>query len=367
MTKKTIPAVSIITPMYNAEKYIGECLDSLRAQTFTDFEVIIVDDGSTDNSVAIVEKYIPKLKNRLQLIRLKNNSGGCAAIPRNIAMKIARGEYLLFVDADDAITKTALEEMYTIAKKFNADVISCERFYSINGEIKVNSIDMKKIEPTSYLSNGYELVSPALLNPSLEKRLLALHNYKLIWNFCGKFVRRDLLMEHDIKMVGIGAEDLIFTCCLLCAAPKYILVPNAIYFYRSLEDSLTHKPMTIAGNLQKWVRMSVEGLDYMDAFMDKFQCAPELKYIAFEALMQEFMRTILQVYQLVSAPRLDEFIRSQLATTGSSDIMTSFIFSRMNTFNLRILKQQETIRKQQQQIQELQEQLHQSQKGPVND
>lgn len=122
--KKTIPAVSIIIPMYNTEQYIRDCLDSILAQTFQDFEVIVVDDCSTDNSVLIVESYLPKFNqgvNRLKLIRSEKNSN-TPGMPRNVGIRFSRGEYILFVDSDDAITPTALEELYPIAKKFDADV-----------------------------------------------------------------------------------------------------------------------------------------------------------------------------------------------------------------------------------------------------
>ena len=79
------PAVSVIIPMYNAEKYIGECLESLLLQTFQDFEVIVVDDCSTDNSFSIVESYIPKFDGRLKLTKTEKNSGGGGYVPRNIA------------------------------------------------------------------------------------------------------------------------------------------------------------------------------------------------------------------------------------------------------------------------------------------
>ena len=118
--------------MYNVEKYIGECLNSILAQTFADYEVIVVDDCSTDKSCDIVESYLPKFNSggveKLQLIRSKENSGG-AGIPRNIGIRYSCGKYLFITDSDDAITETALEELYTSAKKFDADIVHCEKWY----------------------------------------------------------------------------------------------------------------------------------------------------------------------------------------------------------------------------------------------
>lgn len=116
-------AISVIIPIYNVAEYIGECLDSLLIQTFQDFEVIIVDDCSTDNSVEIVESYAPKFNGRLQLTKTKTNSGGGGYVPRNIGFKLARGNYVYFADADDFLLGTALETLYTTARKHSVEVV----------------------------------------------------------------------------------------------------------------------------------------------------------------------------------------------------------------------------------------------------
>ena len=117
----------MIIPLYNAENYIGECLDSLLLQRFQDFEVIVVDDRSIDNSFAIAESYLSKFNGRLRLTKTEKNSGG-GGVPRNKGLLISSGEYIQFLDADDILTKTALEEMYTLAKEYDVDVVYCERF-----------------------------------------------------------------------------------------------------------------------------------------------------------------------------------------------------------------------------------------------
>ena len=89
--KNFAPKISIVIPMYNTEKYVGECLHSLEIQTFQDFEIIVVDDCSTDKSPEIVESYMPKFNGRLKMIRTEKNSGGCS-VPRNAGMKIAKGK-----------------------------------------------------------------------------------------------------------------------------------------------------------------------------------------------------------------------------------------------------------------------------------
>ena len=127
----TNPAVSIIIPMYNAQDYISECLDSLLAQTFQNFEVIIADDCSTDSSCEIIEKYMPKFDGRLKLTHTETNSGGGGHVPRNIGLMLARGDYVYFIDADDMVLGNALETMYKAAIFYNADVVYTSSYYSL--------------------------------------------------------------------------------------------------------------------------------------------------------------------------------------------------------------------------------------------
>ena len=122
------PAISIIIPVYNAEKFIGEALDSILEQTFQDFEVIVVDDCSKDSSPEVVKSYLEKFGGRLIFSSMKKNSGSAPA-PRNKGFRFSRGEYIFFMDSDDTLTKTGLEEMYTLAKEYNADVVYCEKYF----------------------------------------------------------------------------------------------------------------------------------------------------------------------------------------------------------------------------------------------
>ena len=107
---KNFPKVSVIIPMYNAEKYLGVCLESLLIQTCADFEVIVVDDCSTDSSIAIAESYLEKFGDRLKIVELPANTGS-GAVPRNVGLEIASGKYVYFVDNDDLLIDTALETL----------------------------------------------------------------------------------------------------------------------------------------------------------------------------------------------------------------------------------------------------------------
>ena len=115
--------VSVIIPLYNAEKYLGVCLESLLIQTLQDFEVIVVDDCSSDNSCAVAESFLEKFSGRLKIIYLEKNTGS-GAVPRNEGLRFSRGEYVFFMDADDLIIDNALEKRFTLPQKNSAQMSS---------------------------------------------------------------------------------------------------------------------------------------------------------------------------------------------------------------------------------------------------
>lgn len=133
-----MPLVSVIIPVYNVEKYLRECLDSLINQTLKDIEIICVDDGSTDSSLDILNEYKAK-DNRFIILTQKNLNAGVA---RNNGLKVATGEYLSFLDSDDIFELNMLEEMYNTAKKDNSDTVVCN-FYIYDNATKKSSWNLK--------------------------------------------------------------------------------------------------------------------------------------------------------------------------------------------------------------------------------
>ena len=220
------PAISVIIPMYNAEKYIGECLDSLRAQTFHDFEVIIVDDCSDDLSRKIVEKYyLNDSEQKYILIRRQKNSGNFGYTARNRGLSYAKGEYVFFLDADNMITSTALEELYTSAKKFNADVVYTGAYYQYtidkNSELKLDNEKGIVAEQKLTTNEPHKLLENLLINDGF------------FWTAWTKFVRRQFLIENDIIFYEPRfGGDYIWTIELLCCAKRFVRIPNAVYLRR---------------------------------------------------------------------------------------------------------------------------------------
>ena len=113
-----MPAISVIVPIYNVEPYLSQCLDSIISQTLADIEIICVNDGSTDNSLQILQKYAAQ-DNRIKIIN-QPNQGLSAA--RNSGIDVATGEFIGFVDSDDYIAPDFYETLYTVAKKYKANI-----------------------------------------------------------------------------------------------------------------------------------------------------------------------------------------------------------------------------------------------------
>lgn len=137
-----MPKVSVIVPVYNVENYIRKCLDSIISQTLKDIEIILVDDGSEDNSGKICDEYAEK-DSRIIVIHQKNNGLSNA---RNTGLNIASGEYIGFVDSDDYIKSEMYSEMYQTAEKTDADMVLCNYSYDTNGNITENKNFMVCLE-----------------------------------------------------------------------------------------------------------------------------------------------------------------------------------------------------------------------------
>ena len=269
-TQKFIcPAISVVIPLYNVEKYVGECLDSLLAQTFQDFEVIVVDDCSTDSSPAIVESYASKFSGRLQLTHMRKNTGS-AGLPRNKGIELSRGDYVYFIDPDDAITPTALEELYSVAKKFDADVVHCEKWYAVPDTFWHDAEYRKNLRPTVYPSGERIFTKePALLTEDFVQRINEFSKRWLTWSVCLQFVRRNFIFNNEIRFTNICFEDFIFTACSICSAKKYIVIPNTVYFYRQREGSAINSNPNLPTLIKRQVKALTEGIKYLDEFLNE--------------------------------------------------------------------------------------------------
>jgi glycosyltransferase involved in cell wall biosynthesis len=222
---------SIIIPVYNVEKYLPACVNSILRQTFTDFEIILVNDGATDNSPALCDEFAQK-DERIKVIHQENRGVSAA---RNSGLKAAQGKYLLFVDGDDIISARALKALdSSIYMEGEADVILLAPAQFVDeSELEVKRPWRPPVFDNKQLSG--HLYSDAVIY------LCSLSDFST--SVCLKAIRRQFVMEHNILFEeGISwGEDADFSLALYLKAETYLSCTDYIYYYRKdREGSATY-------------------------------------------------------------------------------------------------------------------------------
>lgn len=318
--------ISVIIPMYNAEKFIGACLDSLIAQTFQDFEVIVVDDCSTDKSVEIVESYAEKFGGRLKFASTEKNSGGGGYIPRNIGLTLANGEYIYFIDADDFIVETALEIFCLAAKNYDADVIYTSAYYSYGDD--ENFYLVTDAESAFLKKNGKEdkpKVTRDNPNENLQKLFLSGGTLHMPW---AKFVEKRLLIENQIEFPKIiSGGDFIWTIQVLYFAKKLLRLPISLYFYReNAINSVTRKKRTPQEQISTCVsafRLGAQALRDLSGKIELLAKNPEY----FRAALMPFFLNCLGRTSNARMQFTSQEIYEILAREFPEDLIFAFMFS----------------------------------------
>ena len=347
---KNVPVISIVIPMYNVEKYIRDCLDSILAQTFTDYEVMAVDDCSTDKTCEIVESYKPKFGGKLRLIKSEKNSGG-AGTPRNMGLRLASGEYIFLMDADDAIINTALEEFYGYAKASNADIVHCEKWYpTFDGTIHLNKNSLKPIcveNITSKFRTGY-LNNPAFISDNLAERVKLLCNGSFWWAPWSHFIKRSFLIENELKFSKLRiADDLLFSICLMISAKKILYIPSILYIWRILRDSNSRAILDAEKTINKRGGDIFKGIKILDKFTGNFKIfekVPVLKYEIFDFFLSNQIEYTSLTYSQTPVFILDKFVRKELENVGTNSALTAYLFDRMNILQWLVIQQNEVIK-----------------------
>lgn len=212
MTEQQV-AVSIVIPVYNAEKYLVKCLDSVVNQSFQNFEIIIVNDGSTDGSQKIIDEYTQRYQGKIKKF-LKENGGQSSA--RNLALQHISGEYTTFLDSDDYYESNYLETLYYAAKKNDSDMV-------ISGQKKVDE------EGKVYLSIDYDVQK----YPNCILRRL---------NFSGKLYKTEYMYKHNMKFAeGKTYEDNPFNLIMIFLAKNLVVLSYSGYYQVGHPGSTTTK------------------------------------------------------------------------------------------------------------------------------
>lgn len=199
--------LSIIVPVYNVKPYLSQCLESLVKQTIEDYEIILVDDGSTDGSADIIAEYQSAYPQLIKSLRVENGGQGRA---RNFGIEIAQGDYLGFIDSDDWIDLQMYEKMHSKAVEFNADIIVCDFLEKF--------------------ADGRENYLTAALH---DERLSS------AGSSCNKIFRSNLV-ENLRFPEGLWYEDFYFSAIMLLKSRRTEFIKEALYIYRRGQESTMH-------------------------------------------------------------------------------------------------------------------------------
>ena len=200
--------LSVIVPIYNVEKYLAECVDSLLGQTLADTEILLVDDGSTDLSGEIADRYAAEYPEKVRCLHVENGGQGRA---RNFALPLAKGEYLGFVDSDDRVVPDMYEKLCRRADETGADVVSCDFLERFEG--------------------GTENVVPGAFQE---------HPLSFAGSCCNKFFRSSLVGDLRFPEDRLWYEDFYFSAVMLIRAKRMAYIREPLYIYRRGQPSTMH-------------------------------------------------------------------------------------------------------------------------------
>lgn len=235
-----MPKISIIVPVYNVEEYLENCINSILNQTFKKFELILVNDGSTDNSLEICKRY-KNIDDRICIIDKKN--GGLSSA-RNAGLDIAKGEYIGFVDSDDYIHPQMYELLYNQIMKENADISMCEFK-------KVTEFNKNELSDKIILNQKVEILSNKEAVFKLGEKGEVI--YVVSWN---KLYKKSIFKNIRFKE-GIIHEDEYIIHRLLYQINKLVYIKEKLYFYLQREGSIMDK------------RLNLNSTDYLLACSDR--------------------------------------------------------------------------------------------------
>lgn len=294
--------VSIIVPVYNVEKYLAQCLDSLINQTLKEIEIICINDGSKDNSTKILTAYAQK-DVRIKIIN-QTNQGLSAA--RNNGISVATGEYIGFVDSDDWVDIDFYEKLYSAGKKYDSDIVAGD-FYREGKFLKSEKLKYRKEEL---------FTKPA---EKVAKAFIPRYNY--VWN---KIYRREALLNLNILFpVGMFYEDMFWLIKIIYNMQGFVTVPRTYYHYRKVEGSIvTQKSVK---HQQDYFFAEKELFDYMQThkipvlMKCKYGKKEVVKIFGLKVLKIEYYYPNIKKYKLFGFITIAEIISNQALLIQKED------------------------------------------------
>ena len=258
--------VSVIVPVYNMEKYLGTCLSSLVRQSLKDIEIIVINDGSTDKSMEIIDYYKKEYPKLIKAYSFENQG---ISLTRNYGIKVSSGKYITFIDSDDYVELTFLEDMYNMITKNDSDICVCD-YYTVNEKEDIKEFKLDDFDISSIKEN------PQLL-------------WKINSSPWNKLYKKDLFK--DLEFDVIKYEDLLLLPKLLCESKKIVKLSKCLNYYRIRENSET----TV---VDKRVFDILKILDNLNSyFKDKDMFSEYYQEIEYFNIYRVMMYVIQQRYQ----------------------------------------------------------------------
>lgn len=259
--------LSVIIPMYNAKSYIIHCIEGLLKQTLEDIELIVVDDCSTDGCYELCSK---RYADDSRIILLRQDQNGGPAKARNTGMKLAKGEYITFVDCDDAILPDAFERLYSVASEADADVV--HTIGCLIPVVEQMPDDLFSMDGSDLFENIQDNEPPReqyIVSEDIKTRVDEWLAHKYQGNVWGKLFKRAFLEEHHITFADLKlSEDQIFCFQCLLKAKTYVQVPWCLNIYRIAGESLSRGKKN-AAYMTKLLRALFEASGYIQDCMDQ--------------------------------------------------------------------------------------------------
>jgi len=271
-----LPKISIIIPVYNVERYLARCLESVLTQTFSDFEIICVNDGSTDSSAAILDEYAKKDK-RIKVITQPNQG---ISVARNNGLKVAQGQYIYFLDSDDCIHPQTLEIVHYFITNHDVDMVC---FDFINNDAIVPAFNKLSLSDIPF---------------EITDCPLYVKQFKI--NAWTKLYKRDILQNLEF-IPHICFEDYPFTLALLSKHPKTVILKEPLYFYTIDENSISHSKAK-----PQHIKDYHTGLNFVYETYNKPALKEEFQYVC-----RTYIPNLLK-QQLGRCQRADKEVRPQM-------------------------------------------------------
>lgn len=283
-----MPKISVIVPVYNSERYLGKCIESLVTQTNNDLEIILVDDNSTDKSMDIIESFKKKYPKKIKIATTKVNSGAASA--RNLGLELATGKYIGFIDSDDFITRDYYEKLENACEETSSDMSRTNRRI-VCGPIELSFLGRNPYEPES-----------GVIDPKNDPRYLVLEPPAVT----NKLFKRSLIGDRKFPE-NLKWEDYPFAFPLMTKANQVAIVPGKNYAYNLHLNSTT----------------CFDARKLSPKMLDIFTCSDMLEILKEDS--NENTRYLINYAQMQNAvQRLKEIVNANIPLSEKRELLTLF-------------------------------------------